>query len=117
METPMTLVTLVLGWLPVALLFLAFAWAGNGRRLPRPAVAVTLAESLVLTLLAALWFASLGHGGWPLLFLLLGVLVAGAERGVRAAFLRSQTAPEIRGFALGVLRYLLAGGLLAWRLG
>lgn len=113
----MTLVTLLLGWLPVAVLFLAFAWAGNGRRLPRPAVTVSLAESLVLTLLAGLWFASLGHGGWPLLFLLLGMLVAGAERGLRAAFLRSSAGPELRGFALGVIRYLLAGGLLAWRLG
>ena len=113
----MTLVTLFLGWLPVALLFLAFAWAGNGRKLPGAAVAVILGESLVLTLLASLWFASLGSGGWPLIFLLLGVLVAGAERGLRSAFLRSGLRVEVRGFVLGVVRYLVAGGLLAWRLG
>jgi len=113
----MTLVTLCFGWLPVVLLFLAFAWAGNGRRLPRSAVAVTMGESLVLTLLAALWFASLGSGGWPLVFLLLGILVSGAERGLRSAFLRSGFGPEFRGFAVGVARYLIAGGLLAWRLG
>lgn len=113
----MTLVTLGLGWLPVAALFLAVAWAANARRLPRGAVLVTLGESLVLTLLAALWFASLGGGGWPLVFLLLGTLVAGAERGLRSAFLRSESRLEWRGFALGVARYLAAGALLAWRLG
>jgi hypothetical protein len=117
METRMTLVTLLLGWLPVALLFLAVARVANGRRLPGLAVAVTLAESLALTLLAGLWFASIGSGGWPLVFLLVGILVAGAERGLRSAFLRSELRPEVRGFALGVARYLAAGALLAWRLG
>jgi hypothetical protein len=114
----MTLVTLFLGWLPVVILFTAFAWATNGRKAPPGAAfAVILGEALVLTLLAGLWFASLGSGGWPLVFLLLGTLVAGAERGLRAAFLRSSTGAELRGFALGVVRYLAAGALLAWRLG
>jgi hypothetical protein len=31
-------------------------------------------EALLLTLLAALWFGSLGAGGWGLVFLLLGAL-------------------------------------------
>lgn len=113
----MTLVTLALAWLPVAALFLAVAWAATGRKLPRAAIAVSAGEAGVLTLLAALWFASLGDGGWPLVFLLLGVLVAGAERGLRSAFLRSWTGADGRGFALGVARYVAAGGLLAWRLG
>lgn len=113
----MTLVTLALGWLPVAALFLAVAWASNKRSLPRLAVLVTMGEALVLTLLAALWFASLGGGGWPLVFLLLGTLVAGAERGLRSALLRSAVRSEWGGFALGVARYLAAGALLAWRLG
>lgn len=114
----MTLVTLVLAWVPVAVLFLAFAWAAGGRKLPPgPGVAVVLAEAAVLTLLAGLWFASLGSGGWPLVFLLLGTLVSGAERGLRAAFLRSAAAPEVRAFVFGVVRYLAAGALLAWRLG
>jgi hypothetical protein len=118
METHMTLVTLVLAWLPVAVLFLAFAWAASGRKMPpRAGVAVVLGEALVLTLLAGLWFASLGSGGWPLVFLLIGVLVSGAERGLRSALLRSPAGPELRGFALGVVRYLVAGGVLAWSLG
>jgi hypothetical protein len=117
-ETFMTLVTLALAWLPVAVLFLAAAWFANGRALPpRSGLVLVAGEALVLTLLAALWFASLGSGGWPLVFLLVGVLVAGAERGLRAALLRSPAAPEVRGFVAGVLRYLAAGGILAWRLG
>ncbi len=114
----MTLVTLVLGWLPVAVLFLAFAWAANGRRLPPQAgMVVVLGEALVLTLLAGLWFSSLGSGGWPLIFLLVGALVSGAERGWSSALLRSPAASGVRGFVLGVVRYLAAGGLLAWSLG
>ena len=51
----MTLVTLFFAWLPVAILFLAFAWAGNARTVPLQAgLAVVLGGALVLTLLAAL---------------------------------------------------------------
>jgi len=113
----MTLTTLLLGFAPVAMLFLAAAWALNGRKLSTMAVWVVLAEALVLTLFAALWFASLGHGGWWLVFLLLGLLVTGAERGLRFAFLRSAGRAELLGLALGVVRYVAAGALLAWRLG
>jgi hypothetical protein len=110
--------TLFVGFLPVAVLFLGVAWATNGRRLPPPAIWVSAGESAVLTLLAALWFGSLGHGGWVLVFLLLGLLVAGAERGMRAAFLRSGGGRvEVVGFLVGVARYVAAGALLAWRLG
>lgn len=113
----MTLTTLLGAFAPLAALFLAWAWTANARRLNRAAVAVTLAEAMALTLLAALWFGSLGHGGWPLVFGLLGALVGGAERGLRSAFLRSAWRPEALGFALAVARYLAAGALLAWRLG
>jgi hypothetical protein len=109
--------TLLLGFAPVALLFSAVAWLARGRRLTAAALWVCLGEALMLTLLAALWFGSLGHGGWWLLFGLLGVLVAGAERGLRLAFLRSAGRPEMVGFLIGVGRYLAAGALLAWRLG
>ncbi len=112
----MTLVTLAGAWAPVAILFLAWAWATNGRRLNRAAVIVTLAEAAALTLLAALWFGSLGAGSWPLVFALVGVLVGGAERGLRSAFLRSAGKAEFAGFVLAVCRYLAAGALLAWRL-
>jgi hypothetical protein len=117
MESPVTLVTLSLGWLPVAAVFLLATWATHGRRLPMAAGIVSCGEALVVTLLAALWFASLGSGGWPLLFLLLGTLVAGSERGLRSAFLRSESPFSWSGFAVGVARYMAAGALLAWRLG
>lgn len=113
----MSLTTLSLGFAPVAVLFLVAGWATNGRTLNRAAVIVLLAEALVLTLFAALWFGSLGHGGWFLVFLLLGALVAGADRGLRFALLRSARGEELRRFGLGVAKYLVAGALLAWRLG
>jgi hypothetical protein len=56
-------------------------------------------EALLLTLLAALWFGSLGAGGWGLVFLLLGALREWPPRT-----------------ALGVARVarvVVAGGILA----
>lgn len=111
----MTVAALALAALPVALLFVAAAWLAQ-RRLNRAAILVSVGEAVVLTLLAALWFASLGHGGWALVFGLAGVLVSGAERGLRFALLRSAKGPELAGFAIGVARYLAAGALLSWRL-
>jgi hypothetical protein len=112
----MSLWTLTQGWILVAVLFLAVARLGHGK-LNRPAIAVTLGEALVLTLLGGLWFGSRGPGGWLLVFSLLGILVAGAERGLRSAFLRSAERPGWRGFVVDFARYVVAGGLLAWRLG
>ena len=113
----MTLVTLLGGFLPTALLFLAVAWWSGGGKVGRAQTLGALAEALVLSLLAALWFASLGSGGWGTLFLLLGLLVAAGERGCHPAFLRSDTTGKVLGFGLTVVRYALAGSFLAWRLG
>ena len=63
-------------------------------------------EALVVTLIGSLWFDSLGHGGWWLLFLLIG--------GVAA--IASQPATLIT-TCVDLARYLGAGALLAWRLG
>jgi hypothetical protein len=112
-----TLGTLALAWLAAGALFLAWARLPGGLRLARRTVLVLLAEAAVLTLLAGLWFGSLGRGGWWLVFLLLGALVGGAERGLRAAVTSSPAGPEVRAVALGVARYLAAGALLAWFLG
>jgi hypothetical protein len=112
----LTLTRLGLAAALVALLFLAAAWY-RGRRLPRAAVLVCLAEAGVLALLAALWFGSLGSGGWPVVFLLLGVLVAGPERGLRYAFTPSWTRSDLGFLVLDIARYMAAGALLAWRLG
>lgn len=111
----MTLTRIVVSTLLVGVLFTAAAWLA-WRRLNRAAVVVSFVEALALTLLAALWFGSLGHGGWVLVFGLLGVLVSGSERGLRSALLRSPKSPEIAGFVVGVARYLAAGALLSWRL-
>ena len=113
----MSLVRVSVAFALVAVLFLAAAWAFRGRHLNGAAVLVCLGESAVLTLLAGLWFGSIGSGGWPLVFVLVGMLVAGSERGLRSAFLRSFGRAELAGFVVDVARYAAAGGLLAWRLG
>ena len=113
----MTLVTVFLAWLPVAILFAAWAWLAQGRKLTGRLAVAVLAEAGVLTLLAGLWFGSLGHGGWWLVFLLVGALVNGAERAVRVALTPGPGRPEWRAFALGIARYVAAGALFAWRLG
>ena len=70
-------------------------------------------EAVLLTLFAALWFASLGHGGWVLLFLLLGLLMElpPLVPGTSPAGLPWQRA------AFGVARIVGAGGILALGLG
>ena len=111
----MTLDRLALAWLPVALWF----WAAGllARRLeppadataPRPRAPVVrpLVEAAVCTLFGSLWFDSLGHGGWYLLFPLVGTLVALARRAPDRA---------LSFFLFDVARYAAAGALLAWRL-
>src|SRR5207249_11880860 len=73
----MTLARLLLAWLPVTVLFV-LAWPLDPRfaseRPPRRPtrrgadVMLRAIEAAALTLFAALWFDSLGHGGWWLLF-------------------------------------------------
>lgn len=70
-----------------------------------------LVEAALLTLVAGLWFASLGHGGWFLLFPLLGAWagwVAHRRTGVPL------DGAAVRSLALGVVRTTAAGGLLQW---
>jgi hypothetical protein len=72
-------------------------------------------EACVVTLVAALWFGSLGHGGWVILFLLLGALPA-AERWFRRRRAGAPAGRETTAFVAALLKYLLAGALCAWRL-
>ena len=123
----MTLTRLLLAWIPVALEFTFVRALGIGEprdpsapadpfaTVMRRHLPLCSAEAAVATLVASLWFDSLGHGGWWLLFLLLGVLVAVA---------RAAASPAPRVFREAVpfvtrdaLRYVLAGAILAWRLG
>jgi hypothetical protein len=112
----MTLWDITTGFVLVALLFLLVARQIHGK-LIRPALWWVLAEALVLTLLGGLWFGSIGRGSWLLVFSLLGLLNAGSGRGLRSAFLRSADRPSWRAFVVDFARYVVAGALLAWRLG
>jgi hypothetical protein len=124
----MTLGRLVVAWLPV-LIWFVFATLATGYLIakligPPPTGPVDRVAKLrvlkwraveagLLTLLASLWFDSLGSGEWRLVFALLGALASG-PRWAR------QDPPSPRVTVVGtcsdVLRYLAAGALLAWRL-
>ena len=88
----MTLGRLLLAWLPVAAWFGVAGWGAHrlvglaASPAPTPATLLAVAvEALLVTLFASLWFDSLGHGEWWLLFGLVGILATGLSRapGVR----------------------------------
>ena len=122
----MTLGRLVFAWLPVALVFvvvggLRFTPDGVAPSTPRRIWALTRGEvwwrsgeAAAATLFGSLWFDSLGSGGWWLLFLLVGLMVSLARVEGPARPSRRET---IRRTIRDVVRYVLAGALLAWRLG
>ena len=121
----MSLSPIAITFLLVALLFIAIGsasarWVTPPTNPPKWRVAVratwvpAAAEALVLTLFATLWFGSLGHGGWLLVFLLLGALAAGGGRWHRHRLLGTPAGAELRLFAAGLVKYLLAGRLCAW---
>jgi hypothetical protein len=115
----MALSRLALAWIAVTawllvweLLLSRFGTARGPGRLRR--ARVFLVEALLLTMFGALWFGSLGSGAWWLVFGLLGALREwpGPQRPVE------ETDPIAIGLsALRVLRTVVAGGILAWRLG
>ena len=92
-----------------------FARGGTARWLRAP-LWHWLGESLLLVLLGALWFASLGPGGWWLVFALVGAIREWPEPG-DAARHRKRPWRELAMRVVGVVRIVAAGGLLAWRLG
>jgi hypothetical protein len=117
----MSLPRLMLAWILVSAWFLAWeevrrrlGTSPNGERtLNRTTVLASLVEALLLTLFAALWFGSLGHGGWLLLFTVVGLLIELPRRlrdrgSARASWLQA---------AADTARIAAAGGLLAWRIG
>jgi hypothetical protein len=118
-----TLGRLVLAWIPVAAWFaivtLGIARLGHtgaGAAAPRGLWKWPTAEAGLLTLLASLWFDSLGSGGWWLLFALVGALATvpkwlpGPGRPVPSRSL-------LVGACADLARYEIAGAILAWRLG
>ena len=106
----MTLVRLALGFFAVAAFFAGLGWATGQRN--RRSAAVLVCEALVLTLLGALWFASIGKGGWVLVFAFIGALASGTDRWLAAVTTGAPLRPLIRPTLLVAIRYVIAGGLL-----
>jgi len=106
-----TLGRLLLAWVFVALWFVLVWWVTE-RRMRH--IGWLAPEALVVTLLASLWFDSLGHGGWWLVFFLVGLLA-----GFPVRLREIQQGASRRAVLFGLLdtaRYVVAGGILAWRL-
>ena len=132
----MTLGRLVLAWLPVAVWFvlatfaIAFLVEALAKPEGQPAVQVVairarlakavwtwrLVEAGLLTLFASLWFDSIGSGGWWLLFLLVGAL-ATIPTWLPPRHEHLPGRARVAGACADVARYIVAGGILAWRLG
>ena len=131
----MTLGRLVLAWVPVVVWFMlaTFAIPVLGAALSKPtgqsAVFVAtplpgvkallpwrLVEAGLLTLFASLWFDSIGSGGWWLLFLLVGGL-ATIPTWLPPRFEQLPRRARVAAACADVARYVVAGAILAWRLG
>jgi hypothetical protein len=118
----MTLLRLLLAWGGVTLWYFIFQLLERPLIEPAPTGRVRtgwkldVADALLLTLFAGLWFASLGHGGWVLLFLLVGLLVEGPARFRDGSRAENPGRQKILRLALGTGRIVAAGGILAWLL-
>ena len=113
----MSLTPIVEAFVLLALVFNAAAVivARRGWASARPVWPGATFEALIVTLVAALWFGSLGHGGWAILFLLLGALPAG-DRWVRRALAGAPKQGESTAFVASLLKYLVAGLGCVWLL-
>ena len=110
-------------WFGVATLLVAVlvAWMTRSGGLliidPKRFAKHRLVEAALLTLIASLWFDSLGSGQWWLLFLLIGALVTISTYHARYTppneMLRNSRIVEA---ICDLVRYVVAGALLAWRL-
>lgn len=127
----MTLTRLVLawaltaGWFVIATRAIAalVAWLAvpAGQTGPPPApppawITWRAVEAALVTLFAALWFHSLGSGGWWLVFLLVGAL-ATIPMWLRARGDQPPRQALVVGACADIGRYVVAGAVLAWRLG
>ena len=110
----MTLLRLIGGTLGVAARYgiCALAARRNTHDPGRLTFGVDAIEALGLTLFAALWFGSLGHGGWWLLFAVIGLLVEGPIRWRHRAEIPTVGAAW-RPMLLGTLRTFGAGAVLS----
>jgi hypothetical protein len=110
MDGAVTLIRLALGFLAVAALFIGVGSATGLRS--RGARLVLAGEALLFTLLGALWFASLGRGGWVLVFAFVGALASGTDRWLAAVASAAPLRQLLRPTLLATTRYVVAGGPL-----
>ncbi len=112
-----------ISWLLVAGWFLIWEVAaarlerrGNAGGWFRTPVQIYLAEALLLTLFGALWFGSLGTGGWPIMFGLLGLLMEwpGPLRSGHRTPIPPGRRARVTG--AGILRVIAAGTIMWWRM-
>ncbi|MEO8031123.1 MAG: hypothetical protein ABJC74_17760 [Gemmatimonadota bacterium] len=117
-------VQLLLAWSAVGAWFMLWRVAGartaatrvSSATPTRRALFPLAIEALLLVLFAALWFGSLGHGAWWLLFLVTALLIEVPARLKTRAADPDQTPfswPKLTG---SLVRLLGAGALLAWLL-
>ena len=116
----MSLFRLGLGWAAVTLWYFFFELLEQKIRGSRPETGrlragwkVYVADALLLALFAGLWFASLGHGGWVLLFLMVGLLVEGPARVRDGSGSMDLGRAGILRLVVGLIRFVAAGGILA----
>ncbi|MBK8003007.1 MAG: hypothetical protein IPK12_03455 [Gemmatimonadetes bacterium] len=109
----MTFLRVLLAWAATSGVFLAWRALESGVRGGQPlgaalkaSLGAVAAEAALVTLLAGLWFASLGSGGGWLVFLLVGLVVEVSPRLRGAEGRAGLTWKPVVG---GVLRMMLAG--------
>ena len=110
----MTLGHLLIAAAAVAAWFIGWGWmvARTGLESERGRPLVEVTEAVFLTMFASLWFASLGHGEWWVLFGVVALLIEGPARLRHRAGM--PPAPVAwRQVLLGVARMMGAGALLA----
>jgi hypothetical protein len=118
----MSLQRLLVGWAAVTIWFFLFELIEQRVVGPAPATGrlragwkVYVGDAILLTLFAGLWFASLGHGGWVLLFLVVGLLIEGPGRYRDGSGPMDLSRKGVLRIGLGLVRVVVAGGILAWR--
>lgn len=118
----MALGRVIAGWIVVTVWLLAceaagrWLWRRGGAWVRGPGW-VYPTQALLLTLLGALWFGSLGSGEWWLLFGLLGALMESMPRREQRPARGREGWRTAVGWFARVSRIIAAGGILAWRLG
>lgn len=117
-------VQLLLAWSAVGAWFLLWRLAGARTAAASSTSATTTRrvlfplaiEAVLLVLFSALWFGSLGHGAWWLLFLVTGRLIEVPARLKARAADPDRTPFSCPNLTRSLVRLLGAGALLAWLL-